>query len=880
MAIIYNYPLNSILLAEDMLIGTSTKIVNGQPKNATKNFSIADLTGFIKQNVSLDDVLQVGNTSLLDAKVGSLYLYDTPVTNYGNIALNQNRFSFNTVTHGEVLRAQKDMLISFSSSGYRGSFEVSNITANRVWDFPDKSGTLALTSDIPSYTTPTLDQVLTEGNTSSTEIVIGTDFDNSLTLNQAYSNLKETSPSYVKQTGFTSENFYTAFDNLLNGKSYAASLSGIAGLYLQTFGSSGYVQLRSDLVTTTPRTIQFPDADGTLALTSDITAPSLAEVLLQGGRELVLYSETDTHILENADKSRLLYCRKNTEDYVAIQFGIQGGVFEAGDTIEFISSNIDIFELNVDVDLSGVILIYQGEEYPGGNVLQFEDKGIKLILTCIDTNTFELNIIPSYDAIFDRSAIIISSSFTAVNSRYYTTYGGTPITVTDPTAETCKGYIVYVVSGTTTIGGVGYTAGDLVYRYYNGSSWISTNMNAANGVTSVGLTMPSAFSVTNSPITSSGDITVTGAGTASQYVRGDGQLATFPSGGGGGSSVNYYLNGSIAASVATYKQMSNTAIIGAGTDFTKTGNGLIAQFLTDIGNPNRLEIPGGAWNFEMFFSMSSSGGTPKFYVELLKYDGAVFTSIASNSAIPETISGGTTIDLYLTSLAVPTTPLLVTDRLAIRIYIVDSTGGRTATLHTEDSHLCEIITTFSGGVTSLNGLTANTQYLAVGTSGTDFTINSLLDTHTFNLPTASATNRGALSTTDWTTFNNKQNALGFTPVPNTRELTINGTTFDLTANRSWTITASGKSINVVSVNTNAGSASSTDYVYLASGTINITLPTAVGNQNLYTIKNVGTGVITVDTTSSQTIDGSLTAPIRVQYLSLTLVSDGANWNII
>jgi hypothetical protein len=280
----------------------------------------------------------------------------------------------------------------------------------------------------------------------------------------------------------------------------------------------------------------------------------------------------------------------------------------------------------------------------------------------------------------------------------------------------------------------------------------------AAGVTSVGLTMPSAFSVTNSPITSSGDIAVTGAGTASQYVRGDGQLATFPSGGGGGSSVNYYLNGSIAASVATYQQMSNTAIIGAGTDFTKTGNGLIAQFLTDVGNPNRLEIPGGAWNFEMFFSMSSNGGTPKFYVELLKYDGAVFTSIASSSAIPEPISGGTPIDLYLTSLAVPTTALLVTDRLAIRVYIVDNSGGRTATLHTENSHLCEIITTFSGGVTSLNGLTANTQYFDEGTTGTDFNISSTTDTHTFNLPTASASNRGALSSTDWTTFNNKQNA--------------------------------------------------------------------------------------------------------------------------
>jgi hypothetical protein len=106
-------------------------------------------------------------------------------------------------------------------------------------------------------------------------------------------------------------------------------------------------------------------------------------------------------------------------------------------------------------------------------------------------------------------------------------------------------------------------------------------------------------------------------------------------------------------------------------------------------------------------------------------------------------------------------------------------------LHTENSHLCEIITTFSGGVTSLNGLTANTQYLAVGTSGTDFTINSLLDTHTFNLPTASASNRGALSSTDWSTFNGKQNALGFTAenVTNKENTTLDTSTTKYPTNR-------------------------------------------------------------------------------------------------
>ena len=45
-------------------------------------------------------------------------------------------------------------------------------------------------------------------------------------------------------------------------------------------------------------------------------------------------------------------------------------------------------------------------------------------------------------------------------------------------------------------------------------------------VTSVGLSMPSAFSVASSPVTSTGTIAVTGAGTTSQVVLGDGSLGT------------------------------------------------------------------------------------------------------------------------------------------------------------------------------------------------------------------------------------------------------------------------------------------------------------------------------------------------------------------
>jgi len=63
------------------------------------------------------------------------------------------------------------------------------------------------------------------------------------------------------------------------------------------------------------------------------------------------------------------------------------------------------------------------------------------------------------------------------------------------------------------------------------------------------------------------------------------------------------------------------------------------------------------------------------------------------------------------------------------------------------------------GMTALNGLSADVQTISTGTTGTDFNVVSSGSNHEFNLPTASATNRGALSSANWSTFNAKQDAL-------------------------------------------------------------------------------------------------------------------------
>jgi hypothetical protein len=203
--------------------------------------------------------------------------------------------------------------------------------------------------------------------------------------------------------------------------------------------------------------------------------------------------------------------------------------------------------------------------------------------------------------------------------------------------------------------------------------------------------------------------------------------------------------------------MSKTPIIGAGTDFTINADGYIQSFITDSGNPNQLLIPAGNWNFEMWFSASSGGGSPSFYVELHKWDGTALTSIASSLATPENITGGISTDLYTTALSVPTTTLALTDRLAIRVYVIHS--GRTITLHTEDSHLCQIITTFTTGLTALNGLTDQVQNFATpGTTGTAPNWSSVSPNHTLNIPLASAASvtAGLISKTDYDTFTGKQ----------------------------------------------------------------------------------------------------------------------------
>jgi hypothetical protein len=85
---------------------------------------------------------------------------------------------------------------------------------------------------------------------------------------------------------------------------------------------------------------------------------------------------------------------------------------------------------------------------------------------------------------------------------------------------------------------------------------------------------------------------------------------------------------------------------------------------------------------------------------------------------------------------------------------------------------------------------------------------------------------------------------------------------------------------VLSSITEATTLGGSDEVVLCNGTFTVTLPPAASSEGkLYFIKNIGSGTITIDGNSSETIDNA-TTKVLYQYESKQVVSDGSEWWII
>ena len=89
-----------------------------------------------------------------------------------------------------------------------------------------------------------------------------------------------------------------------------------------------------------------------------------------------------------------------------------------------------------------------------------------------------------------------------------------------------------------------------------------------------------------------------------------------------------------------------------------------------------------------------------------------------------------------------------------------------------------------------------------------------------------------------------------------------------------------KKINYIAITGNYTATDADNLIEITSGSPTVTLETAVGRQGqLYTVKNSGTGIATVDGDGTETIDGDLTKEL-IQYDAMKIMSNGTNWIIV
>ncbi len=138
-------------------------------------------------------------------------------------------------------------------------------------------------------------------------------------------------------------------------------------------------------------------------------------------------------------------------------------------------------------------------------------------------------------------------------------------------------------------------------------------------------------------------------------------------------------------------------VIGAGTTLTTSGSGIqpIEEFISEQVGIQTDIIPGGNWNIEKFFSLSSNAHTAEVYAEIyVRNIAGVETLIGSNQPTPHFINEGTNIELYLFSVGVNTTITALTDRIVIKLF-AQNLAGHVLFSYYEDSRIGQVTTSIS-----------------------------------------------------------------------------------------------------------------------------------------------------------------------------------------
>lgn len=156
------------------------------------------------------------------------------------------------------------------------------------------------------------------------------------------------------------------------------------------------------------------------------------------------------------------------------------------------------------------------------------------------------------------------------------------------------------------------------------------------------------------------------------------------------SNANFYFNGSIPVTTIaglSYKEFSSTNNLEAASNFSKTADGIVCGFITNVATTT---IPAGTWTFSAFASITGDlVSAPRFYYHIYKYDGTTLTSIGTTNSIFFTQLA---VKQYSVTFAFPATTLASNERIVIQV-VASQITTTTMTFYTQGTNVAVANTT-------------------------------------------------------------------------------------------------------------------------------------------------------------------------------------------
>lgn len=641
-------------------------------------------------------------------------------------------------------------LISFSAdltnTGLLGS-EV--LTGLRNWLLPDASGTIALTSDLSSYLTQTAADLLYYPLSSNpANYITSSDLSSYLTTATA-------ATTYVPYTGATgnvnlggNDIYASNFAIQPTGYGLLAALtrnlagSGYGILNLRN-GSNGFIQ---PTALSQDRTYTLPNASGTIALTSDI--PSLTPAAL------TKVDDTNVTITLGGSPSTALLAA------TSLTLGWTGTLADSR------IASASTWNAKEPAITAGTTSQYwRGDKtwqtFPTIPAAQIQS----------DWNQTNNTLL---DYIKNKPTIPTVGTWGALN--YPTWTSGTPfvkMTAAGTFALDTNAYLTGITSSDVTTA-LGYTpVTNARTLTINGTTYdLTADRSWSVGtVTSVGATGPITSSGGNTPTISTSIATnkligrsSAGVGVMEEITVGSGLTLS------GGTLTNTATPTPLGYYGAWQDMLTQTAAV------SNVGYPFIFRTI-DLENQVRVVTNGtdltritfdntGIYNLQFSAQIQNTDNAQHDVTIWLRKNGTDVTGSAGFISVPARKSAGAGNEghgvygwNYLLSVVAGEYYEIVwstsdATHITIQYYAAGSPPPSTASVLATVTQQSGIMA--GTGITAINSLTGSVQTLATGTTGTDFAVSSSGTTHTLNLPDASATNRGALTSANWTTFNNKQ----------------------------------------------------------------------------------------------------------------------------